>query len=57
MDNRSHDETSWDFELLGPELMDLQNLGFGEGDRRLPRRGGVTGTGRTDARRRGTGPP
>ena len=29
MDNRSHDETSWDFELLGPELMDLQNLGFG----------------------------
>ena len=29
MDNRSHDETSWDFELLGPELLDLQNLGFG----------------------------
>jgi DNA modification methylase len=29
MDNRSHDETSWDFELLGPELMDIQNLGFG----------------------------
>jgi len=29
MDNRSHDETSWDLELLGPELMDLQNLGFG----------------------------
>ena len=29
MDNRSHDETSWDFELLGPELMDLQSLGFG----------------------------
>ena len=26
MDNRSHDETSWDFELLGPELLDLQNL-------------------------------
>jgi DNA modification methylase len=30
MDNRSHDETSWDFELLGPELLDLQNLGFGD---------------------------
>src|ERR1019366_10158880 len=29
MDNRSHDETSWDLELLGPELLDLQNLGFG----------------------------
>ena len=29
MDNRSHDETSWDFELLGPELTDLQSLGFG----------------------------
>ncbi len=29
MDNRSHDETSWDFELLGPELLDLQNLGYG----------------------------
>jgi ParB-like nuclease domain len=30
MDNRSHDEASWDFELLGPELLDLQNLGFGD---------------------------
>src|SRR5580704_2665381 len=30
MDNRSHDETSWDLELLGPELLDLQNLGFGD---------------------------
>jgi DNA modification methylase len=29
MDNRSHDETTWDFELLGPELLDLQTLGFG----------------------------
>ena len=29
MDNRSHDETSWDFELLGPELADLQSLGYG----------------------------
>src|SRR3984885_11365942 len=29
MDNRSHDETDWDFELLGPELLDLQNLGYG----------------------------
>ena len=29
MDNRSHDETSWDLELLGPELLDLQHLGFG----------------------------
>src|SRR5665213_2026416 len=29
MDNRSHEETSWDFELLGPELLDLQNLGYG----------------------------
>jgi DNA modification methylase len=29
MDNRSHDETSWDFELLGPELLDLQSLGYG----------------------------
>jgi ParB-like chromosome segregation protein Spo0J len=28
MDNRSHDETTWDFSLLGPELLDLQNLGF-----------------------------
>ena len=29
MDNRSHDETAWDFALLGPELLDLQNLGYG----------------------------
>jgi len=29
MDNRSHEEAGWDFELLGPELIDLQNLGFG----------------------------
>jgi hypothetical protein len=29
MDSRSHDETSWNFELLGPELLDLQNLGYG----------------------------
>src|SRR5438477_5525459 len=24
MDNRSHDETDWDLELLGPELLELQ---------------------------------
>jgi len=29
MDNRSHEEAAWDFELLGPELIDLQRLGFG----------------------------
>jgi DNA modification methylase len=29
MDNRSHDETSWDYALLGPELLDLQALGLG----------------------------
>jgi DNA modification methylase len=29
MDNRSHEESRWDFELLGPELIDLQRLGFG----------------------------
>jgi len=29
MDNRSHEEAGWDFELLGPELIDLQRLGFG----------------------------
>jgi len=29
MDNRSHEEAEWDFELLGPELIDLQRLGFG----------------------------
>jgi DNA modification methylase len=28
MDNRSRDETSWDYALLGPELLDLQDLGF-----------------------------
>jgi ParB-like chromosome segregation protein Spo0J len=26
MDNRSHDEASWDLELLGPELAELQGL-------------------------------
>src|SRR5689334_8405057 len=29
MDNRSHEEANWDFKLLGPELIDLQRLGFG----------------------------
>ena len=29
MDNRSHEEAGWDYELLGPELADLQLLGFG----------------------------
>jgi DNA modification methylase len=29
MDNRSHQQSSWNFDLLGPELLDLQNLGFG----------------------------
>src|SRR5580704_2827798 len=28
MDNRSHDETDWDLELLGPELEELHDLGF-----------------------------
>jgi DNA modification methylase len=28
MDNRSHQETDWDWELLGLELADLRNLGF-----------------------------
>src|SRR5260370_18705293 len=28
MDNRWHEEAGWDFELLGPELIDLQRLGF-----------------------------
>jgi DNA modification methylase len=28
MDNRSHDETSWDFELLGLELSEIQALDF-----------------------------
>jgi hypothetical protein len=29
MDNRSHEEAGWDYDLLGPELIDLQRLGFG----------------------------
>jgi hypothetical protein len=29
MDNRSHEEAGWDFDLLGPELIDLQRLRFG----------------------------
>lgn len=28
MDNRSHEETDWDFDLLGPELSELQALDF-----------------------------
>lgn len=28
MDNRSHEETDWDLDLLGPELEDLQALDF-----------------------------
>lgn len=28
MDNRSHDESDWDVELLGPELEDLRDLDF-----------------------------
>ena len=28
MDNRSHEETDWDTDLLGPELEDLRALGF-----------------------------
>src|SRR5690242_9280538 len=28
MDNRSHEETDWDLELLGPELQDLAALDF-----------------------------
>ena len=28
MDNRSHDETDWDFDLLGPELEELRALDF-----------------------------
>ena len=28
MDNRSHEETDWDLDLLGPELEDLQSLDF-----------------------------
>jgi len=27
LDNRSHEETSWDEDLLGPELLDLKGLG------------------------------
>ena len=26
MDNRSHEEAEWDFELLGPELLELQDM-------------------------------
>src|ERR1700693_2092214 len=28
MDNRSHEETDWDLELLGPELQELRGLDF-----------------------------
>ena len=28
MDNRSHEETTWDEDLLGLELLDLKELGF-----------------------------
>jgi len=28
MDNRSHEEAEWDFDLLGPELRDLRDLDF-----------------------------
>jgi hypothetical protein len=28
MDNRSHEETDWDLDLLGPELEELHDLGF-----------------------------
>ncbi|MBI1792408.1 MAG: ParB N-terminal domain-containing protein, partial [Acidobacteria bacterium] len=28
MDNRSHQETTWDLELLGPELTELKDLAF-----------------------------
>src|ERR1700676_3259118 len=28
MDNRSHEETDWDLELLGPELEELRDLDF-----------------------------
>src|SRR3954467_12057400 len=28
MDNRSHQETDWDFDLLGPELQELKGLDF-----------------------------
>ncbi len=28
MDNRSHEEASWDFDLLGPELAELKGLDF-----------------------------
>lgn len=29
MDNRSHDEAKWDYELLAPELEELKELDFG----------------------------
>ena len=46
MDNRSHEETDWDLELLGPELEELRGLDFrpradrfrSSRDRGLPRR-------------------
>src|SRR3974390_1869473 len=28
LDNRSHEEADWDYELLGPELEELQGLDF-----------------------------
>lgn len=28
MDNRSHDETKWDLQMIGPELLDLKGLDF-----------------------------
>ena len=28
MDNRSHEETGWDMELLGPEMLELKGLNF-----------------------------
>lgn len=28
MDNRSHEETDWDFKLLGPELLDIKGMDF-----------------------------
>lgn len=28
MDNRSHEEATWDFDLLGPEMLDLQAMGL-----------------------------
>jgi DNA modification methylase len=54
LDNRSHEETSWDFDLLGLELLDLKDMGldldltgfdFSEIDELLAR---ATGAGLTD---------